>query len=44
MHGVKVGEIHRNQFDQRVRELLNEMQTLSIAIETIAARAGTACR
>ena len=32
MHGLKVGEIHRNQFDKRVRELLKEMPSLDIAI------------
>jgi transposase len=32
MHGLKVGEIHRNQFDKRVRELLKETPSLDIAI------------
>jgi transposase len=35
MHGLKVGEIHRNLFDNRVRELLKEMPTLNIAIEPL---------
>ena len=33
MHGLKVGEIHRNSFDQRVREMLKEMPLLNVAIE-----------
>ncbi len=35
MHGLKFGEIHRNLFDNRVRELLKEMSTLNIAIEPL---------
>ena len=35
MHGLKVGEIHRNQFDKRVRELLEEMPLLNVAIEPL---------
>jgi transposase len=35
MHGLKVGEIHRNLFDNRVRDLLKEMPTLNIAIEPL---------
>jgi transposase len=35
MHGLKVGEIHRNRFDTRVRELLEEMPLLSVAIEPL---------
>ncbi len=35
MHGLKVGEIHRNQFDKRVRELLKEMPTLNVAVEPL---------
>jgi transposase len=33
MHGLKVGETHRNQFDKRVRELLKEMPLLHVAID-----------
>jgi transposase len=33
MHGLKIGEIHRNHFDKRVRELLDEMPLLNVAIE-----------
>jgi transposase len=35
MHGLKVGETHRNRFDQRVRELLKEMPLLHVAIEPL---------
>ena len=35
MHGLKVGEIHRNRFDKRVRELLEEMPLLNVAIEPL---------
>jgi transposase len=35
MQGLKIGEIHRNQFNERVRELLKEMPPLSIAIEPL---------
>jgi transposase len=35
MHGLKVGEIHRNRFETRVRELLEEMPLLSVAIEPL---------
>jgi len=35
MHGLKVGEIHRNLFDKRVRELLEEMPLLNVAIEPL---------
>jgi hypothetical protein len=30
MHGLKIGEIHRNQFDKRVRDLLKDMPTSEI--------------
>jgi transposase len=33
MHGLKVGETHRNRFDKRVRELLKEMPLLHVAID-----------
>ena len=32
MHGLKMGETHRHRFDKRVRELLQEMPSLDIAI------------
>jgi transposase len=35
MHGLKMGEIHRNRFDKRVRELLKEMPLLNVAIEPL---------
>jgi hypothetical protein len=35
MHGLKVGEIHRNRFDTRVRQLLEEMPLLSVAIKPL---------
>ncbi|HEY7576106.1 MAG TPA: IS110 family transposase [Acetobacteraceae bacterium] len=35
MHGLKVGEIHRNRFDKRVGELLEEMPLLKVAIEPL---------
>ena len=35
MHGLKVGEIHRNRFDKRVQELLKEMPLLNVAIEPL---------
>jgi transposase len=35
MHGLKVGEIHRNRFNKRVRELLEEMPLLNVAIEPL---------
>jgi transposase len=35
MHGLRVGEIHRNRFDTRVRELLEEMPLLGVAIEPL---------
>jgi len=35
MHGLKVGEIHRNRFDKRVRDLLEEMPLLNVAIEPL---------
>ena len=38
MHGLKMGEIHRNRFDKRVRELLKEMPLLSVAIDTVSFR------
>jgi hypothetical protein len=31
-HALPPGEIHRNSFDQRVRELLKEMPLLNVAI------------
>jgi transposase len=40
MHGLNVGEIHRNLFDNRVRELLKEMSTMNIAIEPLLRGAG----
>jgi hypothetical protein len=33
MQGLKIGKIHRNRSDKRVRELLNEMPFLGITIE-----------
>ena len=35
MHGLKVGDIHRNRFDKRVRELLGKMPLLNVAIEPL---------
>jgi transposase len=42
MHGLKVGDIHRNRFDKRVRELLEEMPLLNVAIEPLLRVPGTA--
>jgi transposase len=33
MHGLKVGDTHRNRFEKRVRELLKEMPLLHVAID-----------
>jgi transposase len=35
MHGLKVGEIHRNRFENRARDLLEEMPSLNCAIEPL---------
>jgi transposase len=35
MHGLKVGEIHRNRFENRARDLLEEMPSLACAIEPL---------
>jgi transposase len=32
MHGLKIGETHRLRFDKRVRELLDQMPSLNVAI------------
>jgi transposase len=35
MHGLKVGEIHRCRFENRARDLLEEMPSLTCAIEPL---------
>ena len=35
MHGLKVGDIHRNRFDQRVHELLKQMPHLNVAVNPL---------